>query len=57
MRREKKSYIISFSFITLAAPKFIIRPTAQTVDAQGDASFECEAKGNSLNKLELFQIY
>lgn len=29
-----------------AAPKFVIRPTAQTVDAQADASFECHASGS-----------
>lgn len=26
-------------------PKFVIRPTAQTVDVQADASFECQATG------------
>lgn len=31
--------------IKLAAPKFVIRPTAQTVDAQGDATFECQTRG------------
>lgn len=32
-------------FILTAAPKFVIRPTQQSVDVQSDASFECQAKG------------
>lgn len=28
-----------------AMPKFVIRPTAQSVDFNGDASFECQASG------------
>lgn len=38
-------YIFIFFHTFSATPKFVIRPTAQTIDAQGDVSFECQAKG------------
>lgn len=44
--RSSIFFPIKFIYIRYTAlPKFIIRPTAQTIDAQGDASFECQATG------------
>lgn len=43
--KKKIECAISFLFMNIAAPKFVIRPTPQAVDAQGDVSFECQAKG------------
>lgn len=37
--------ILKSIFAILAMPKFVIRPTAQTVDFNSDASFECQASG------------
>lgn len=47
MRKKCALFFMAFNFlfVNVAAPKFVIRPTPQTVDAQGDASFECQAKG------------
>lgn len=38
--------LIDFFSASAAMPKFIIRPTAQSVDIQSDASFECHAIGS-----------
>lgn len=36
-------FLVSFTFV--AIPKFVIKPSAQSVDVQSDAAFECQATG------------
>lgn len=43
-----KRYVI-FNFYPIAAPKFVIRPTAQSVDIQSDASFECQVSVKTIH--------
>lgn len=45
-----------FNFHSIAAPKFVIRPTAQSVDIQSDASFECQVSVKTMHISSLLEV-